>query len=387
MINAETDAVQSPKIGATATSAAPGGGYVSGTWVDGVARIAHTEPADPGNSVPAADPESFLHVRAYDKSGKLLADAGAALQIDRSIGSMTFMAPTPRGTARVELVDSGVVVDTRAVSRPPTLRLIAPGRGVHARKVLNVRWAASDPDKDELTASVEFSPDGKRNWRTIYYGKSTGSAKLPAELLRAGGRARVRVRVNDGFNAVEALSPAIRVDGTPPVAAILRPLARESLSAGARVVVEGQAHDDAGRRLRSRSLTWFAGRRRLGTGERLSVKLRAGQFRLRLVARDSHGRTSTVRRALRVAAIPLEIVKLSAPNVKHGAETTTLTVATSVPGTLTIRGHRFATGRRAKRHRITLPTSPKSGVIKLPAQIKAKSGRRVVKTTLIVLRG
>jgi hypothetical protein len=152
-------------------------------------------------------------------------------------------------------------------------------------------------------------------------------------------------------------------------------------------VLQGQAHDDAGKLLRGRSLTWYAGRRRLGTGAKLGAKLRAGRFQLRLVARDSHGRTSTVKRTVRVAAVPLEIVKLSAPNLKHGAKTTKVTVATSVPGTLTIRGHRFATGRRAKRYGITLPSSPKSGVLKLPVQVKAKSGGRVIKATLIVLRG
>jgi hypothetical protein len=99
------------------------------------------------------------------------------------------------------------------------------------------------------------------------------------------------------------------------------------------------------------------------------------------------GRTSTVKRTVRVVPAPLEIAKLSAPSVKHGVKTTTVTVATNVPGTLTVRGHRYATGTHSKRYKVALPSAPKDGVLSLPVTVTPKGGGHAVKTTLIVLRG
>src|SRR5262249_22714968 len=227
--------------------------------------------------------------------GKLLGDIGAHIDLNHNGGGGTFVAPVPAATRRVELVDGGEVVDARAAGTPPKLKLTAPKRGTHARKTLEVRWTATDPDSGDVTAAVDFSPGGNR-WERVYYGASTGRATLPAALLQASRQARVRVRVTDGFGAAEATSAPFRADGTPPRAQIVRPVGTERLQAGQRAVLVGQATDDAHRQLTGKRLRWFAGHRRLGTGARLTTRLPAGTVRLRMVAVDSHGRRATATR-------------------------------------------------------------------------------------------
>jgi hypothetical protein len=105
------------------------------------------------------------------------------------------------------------------------------------------------------------------------------------------------------------------------------------------------------------------------------------------VARDSLGRTRTVTRTVRVAPVPLEITGLKATDVKAGAKTTTVTVKTNVAGTLRIRGKNYAVTSRSRKIKVSLPASPKTGIISLPLQVKPKDGGRTVKGTLVVLRG
>src|SRR5205085_643727 len=115
------------------------------------------------NLPPAPDPDSPLKVRALDGGGKELAVAGAALQTTSgSAGTGTFAVGIPAGAAVVELLANGQVADRRAKSKPPKVRVLAPGAGRHVgRGALRIRWAASDPDKDALEARVAFSANGR----------------------------------------------------------------------------------------------------------------------------------------------------------------------------------------------------------------------------------
>lgn len=194
-----------------------------------------------------------------------------------------------------------------------------------------MRWRASAPAGPALTAQVEFSANGRSGWRILQTGADLGRASLPAELLQTATAARVRVRVSNGFDVTQATSGPLRVAGRPPSAVILRPDTGERIPSTARVALLGQGADETGRRLRGRSLTWMAGSRRLGTGERLQVRLPAGRYTLALVARDSHGRTTTVRRPLRVDPPALELRTLRATAVRVGARSAQPTISSDSP--------------------------------------------------------
>jgi hypothetical protein len=324
---------------------------------------------------PAAVPSSPLRLRALDAGGRVLADVGVALSASSEgpPDAGTFAGAVPAAAATIELVRNGAVLDRLVRSRPPRVALVSPRAGARARsgRPLTVRWRAGDPDSPAIEATVDYSPDAGRSWRSVQQGPSTGLARIPARYL-AGGRARVRVSVSDGFNEAAATSGVIRAQGVAPVVRIERPARREPVRARERTLLVGSALDDRSDALRGRSLTWFAGRRRLGTGERLTVVLPAGRVALRLVARDGRRLTGEARATLRVAPARLELDALVAPDrVRPAARSVAVRVRASAPARFRVAGRSFALGTTARRIVVPLPRRPRIGVLTIPYRLTA----------------
>jgi Concanavalin A-like lectin/glucanases superfamily len=371
---------------ATATRA--GQAYVSGLVGPHGAKIVRVVPADPQNNPPEPDPSSPLQVRVLDAGGRELGVIGAPIR-HSSQGSPagTFVVAIPSGAAAVELVASGQVLDRKERSRTPTVRVRSPRAGSRvrgaARSALTVRWTASDPDGDELDATVEYAANGRSGWRPIFKGLSTGSATLPGRFLERGSGARIRVRVNDGFNEAVARSGRFDAEGTPPVARIVLPQTPR-LPAPGRVELRGTAFDDRDQLLPGRALTWFAGKRRLGRGDHVRVRLRAGTVKLRLQARDRFGRVATAVRRVKVNPVQIQIRSFTAPaHVAKGARSMRVSVATSTAARLRARGRSFAVGPRTRTLTIPLPARPATGILKIKVSVTARGPRQRVLQDLI----
>jgi hypothetical protein len=291
------------------------------------------------------------------------------------------------GAASVELVSDAGVLDRRDRSRPPTVRVTAPGRGarVGPRGALAVRWTSSDPDGGALRATVEYAPNGSSAFRTVFQGPDRGATSIPGRFLEGAAGARVRVTVDDGFNEAGALSAPFFADGSAPAARIVVPAVGDALQAG-RVLLVGSARDDRRQRLRGGSLTWFAGARRLGSGERLRTSLGVGRVTLRLRARDARGRVSTASLRVRVAPVMLQVRTLSAPDrVRRGARTVPVRVATSLPASLRAGGRTFRVGPVARTLAVPLPARPVSGVLRVALRV-AVPGQRPLAGRVVVFR-
>jgi hypothetical protein len=110
------------------------------------------------------------------------------------------------------------------------------------------------------------------------------------------------------------------------------------------------AFDDRSAFLASRSLTWYAGRTRLGRGSVLAVTgLAPGLKRIRLVATDRFGRPGTASVLVRLQATSPQFLRLSVPrSLSRRASRLTLRVAATLPSILTIGGQRVALGRKSR---------------------------------------
>jgi hypothetical protein len=355
-------------------------------------NITRVVPPDGADRIPAPDPGAPLRLRSLSASGATLLEAGVTLvgsTDGEGIGGGAFVGAVAANAARVELLRGGTVLDSIERSKPPRVRIREPRAGANVRRGMVVRWSASDPERAPLDATVDFSADGGRRWSTVFQGPSRGRARLPRSVLPASRSARVRVTVNDGFVERTATSGRFRTAGSPPTVRIDRPARGERLSAGARVFVSGSGMDDRARPLRARALTWFAGRRRLGRGDHLAVRLPAGRVTLRLVARDARGRTSQTRQRVRVRPAPLRLVALDAPpRVGRRAKTVAVTLKTSAPATLRIADRRVRLGTRARRVAARLPARPKRGLLRLSYVIRLRGdvARGTLKGTLVILR-
>ncbi len=378
-------------VARAAQTGSAGTGYVVGTIGPDGARIDRVVPADGSFRPPPGDPDSTVRVRALNASGAAIADSGATVQrlTDHDGTTATFVARVPAGAAAVELARDGRVLDRRVRTQAPILKLLAPRRTLRVRRGgrLVVRWSATDPDGEALRAAVDYSADGGRSWTTLHSGDDSGLAVLAGHTLAASRRARVRVRVTDGFNEPAVASRPFRVDGSPPAPRIERPRRGETVPEGSRVVLRGSAIDDRRLPLAGRRLTWFAGRRPLGRGERLAVRLAPGRHVLRLVATDRLGRRATARTAVRVAAARLSITRLDyEARIAPDARRFTATISASAPATLRLRGRSFKVGTRARRITVTLPARPITGVVRLPVSLSARGRGRVTGVIGLVRR-
>ena len=367
--------------------------------VEGVARgealvITDISPQLP--SVGSVSPGSPFHLVARDAGGQTLADVSMRVDVAETHGSKTTFveADVPfYGAAAMARVKSVQIASGPDVSRQrtrsanaPVARFVQPRRGatVGRKRTATIRWSASDADRDVVTTYLDYSPDAGRHWRSIYSGTKRTSVKLRSSLLSRSRAARLRLRVNDGFNESTAISARFTALGAPPAVTIASPLARERVRQDAATYLSGSAVDDSLRTVRGTRLTWFVGKQRLGRGEKLSVTdLPAGRRVIRLVARDGFGRQGSASISVSIAAAkPRFLVLRAPPSVRRSARRVRLLVAATVRTTLRVGRQRFSIGR----HSNAVVVRVKPGRQPLSLQLRLAGGRLSTRSTLTIPR-
>jgi len=344
---------------------------------------------DEGQPTPSAP--GGLSLIARDAAGHPLASAGAfayPVHLDGAAPQLLIVGKVPaKGTRAVEVLQNGQVLAVdRASSAAPTASLVFPRRGnrVGGPRGAVIRWRSHDADGDPLKATIRYSPDDGRTWRTVFSGPDQGSATLPSSQLGASKRARIRLYVSDGFSEAIATSPRFLAIGAPPQVAITNPGRGLRASAGSALGLTGSAFDDAGVRLTGRSLTWRSGRVILGRGERaMTVALPAGKHVITLTARDRHGRSATA--SVRVTILPsVPIVRLLRVPHRTSRKATALTIriATLAPATMIVAGRTVLLGRDQRSIRV--PIRPGRKPLKLALVLR--SGRFTSRLTATVAR-
>jgi hypothetical protein len=349
-----------------------------------VSRVGPTERA----ATPLAPDAPFTLV-ARDADGHELARAG--VQADRlrdATGVLRLEGRvTAPGAASVAFEQAGATgpVASRVRSAHPPRAVLRAGRKIllgHGTAV-SVSWTASDADHDRLRSWLDFSADGGHTWRTVAGGLAA-RVVLPRRLFPATVAGRLRVRVSDGFEVATATSGPLRSSGTPPTVAIRAPQAHLRVAAGAPVVLDGSAWDDAGRPVSGTGLRWRDGRRLLGTGAQVTaVGLAPGRRTITLEAVDTRGRSARRGVSVLVTAVRPLFSVLGVPAfVRSTARTLALRVATTVPATLTAAGRRTPVGPVPRR--VVVPVRPGRAALRL--ELTLRSGTKVTKVVRIVHR-
>ena len=169
--------------------------------------------------------ESPFSIVTLDRQNAVLSTTRAAATSGHAEGGGAFNqlsadVPFSPQVGAVAVMQADAVLATRLRSAlPPTVRVTAPSRAATIKGRALVRWKAADADGDPLTATVAYSGDDGRTWRTIYSGPSRGRAALPGSYFASSRRARVLVRVSDGFDETGARSERFRARGVAPSSA------------------------------------------------------------------------------------------------------------------------------------------------------------------------
>ena len=373
---ARTQRVTAPTANATATANAdaplaatasvdPAQLSVTGFVTAGGIWIAHVGP-QVGAPLPRGSSADTFTLLARNASGKLLARVPMAAtsggHIDAPLPQLQIIqgarplvqisAEVPAaGVQSIDVASDGRVVASRTrPARAPRVRVLAPRAGAQVGDTRNVlvRWASSNPEHLVLNAMIDYSRDGGRTWRPIFVGPDSGRASLPRFYFTASRRARIRVRVSDGFNEADALSGVFTALGAPPQVTILTRIApRLRVPGDARIELTGRAVDQLAQVLSGRSLQWLDGSIVIGAGAAISAgPLPAGVNHIRLLARDPAGRSASATLTVTVDPVDVPFVKLDIPgSVSAGSRVLTFRGIAGIPATLRIGRHSYHIGR------------------------------------------
>jgi hypothetical protein len=294
--------------------------------------------------------------------------------------------PAPPGTRQVFLRHGNQIGTVwNASPNPPSVDLIRPRASTRAsRSSLVVRWQASDPDGGPLEATIEYSANGGKTWTGVYVGPESGRASIPRSMLTGSKRARVRVRLDDGFSEDVAKSKRFTVVPPRPKPRIAAPAGKVKIRADAPLDLRGDAIGAAGRRILGKRLRWFDDDHRLGRGSSLTVRsLGAGRHRITLKAVQS-GRTGRAHVRVKVRAVKPAFLRLHAPpKVSRRARSVRLRVASTVKATLRAGGERFHVSPHARR--VDVPID--RGKRKLRLRLKLHAGGMTTRRVLKIPRG
>jgi hypothetical protein len=261
------------------------------------------------------------------------------------------------GIESVEVLDNGVSIGSRKrPRRRPKVRALAPHRGavVGGRRRVAVKWRTVGASAKTSTASVDFSSDGGRTWQPVFIGPDRGRARIPGSYLAAAHRARVRVRVNDGFDEAVASSDIFTSLAAPPLVTIAKP--PKELPGDAVLQLTGQAFQAGPTALKGKRLRWFDGSLPLGSGTAvIAGPLPPGKNHIRLVARGASGPTAAASVNVKVTPARLPFLRLSIPKkAPRGAKKIVIKARSAVPTRLTVNRGKFKIGTKTKKLRVAI---------------------------------
>jgi len=243
------------------------------------------------------DSLSGYQIVFMDVDGNMLAtqelfDRSSSHQ-DMELFSFDVALVFPEETAVINIINpDGTTVASRTVSNAPTVTLVTPSENVGTLPI-EVRWEASDPDGDELTYTLLYSPDHGESWSVVSMDLKTTAVLLESYDGMSGSDAGMfRVMAMDGVNTATANSEAVVTvpDGAPTLT-FSSPSVNRVYPLNATITFAGSASDWEDGALNSDTITWASDvDGELGSGNQIMRNdLSAGLHEITLSATDSAG--------------------------------------------------------------------------------------------------
>jgi len=200
---------------------------------------------------------------------------------------------------RIKLRIGGKTIATQQISQHvPTIQLLTPeGGDLWKKGKMEIKWSAKDLDRDPLTFTVQYSPNGGGFWIPLGTGLTETSltidpSKIPGS-TKAG--AFIRVLASDGFNTGEGRNnEPFHVMGKPPKVSIDSPFAFQTFGASDLIPLKGHTFDLEDGKLPNSAFSWNFDGGQIGNGSAITaVRLGSGTHTIRLVVTDKDGMKGT----------------------------------------------------------------------------------------------
>jgi hypothetical protein len=133
---------------------------------------------------------------------------------------------------------------TREISRSqPVVKILAPNGGekFDNTDIINVKWQAHDPDGDNLTSSLMYSPNSGKSWIFIGTDNKNSGLNVTSQNLPGGDSALFRIITSDGVNtALDDSDGTFDVSFKTPSVHIISPINNSNYTAIDSIQLEGE---------------------------------------------------------------------------------------------------------------------------------------------------
>jgi len=186
-------------------------------------RTGHIEYANALTKVVVeAEPKNAnVVVRFVSSSGATIAQRQVTEQINTDIppnedqmAIADAVLPVSEGTARIELVYFGKVVDTLNVpARAPSFHTFQAKLAVATapESGIELQWQATHPDGAPMTYAVQVSEDNGQSWKTVALRLKEPAYTLRLEKAMSPRNILVRVVVNDGYHSITSSPQTVAI--------------------------------------------------------------------------------------------------------------------------------------------------------------------------------
>ncbi|UCD41604.1 MAG: hypothetical protein JSV69_13705, partial [Chloroflexota bacterium] len=206
------------------------------------------------------------------------------------------MVPYHPQTARIEIEGpggSGVLAGVESGMAVPSITVTSPNGGeVINGDVITVAWNASDPDGDELSFNVQYSPDNGASWDMVALNVKGTQVVIDRDNFQTSSQALIRVFASDGIHtSSDTSNSTFTIVNSPPVVEITQPTSNTFAILGQTVAFTAFGTDlDLGI-ISGDNLTWFSDiDGELGNGAQFSTaNLSVGQHTITVLVNDGDG--------------------------------------------------------------------------------------------------
>lgn len=166
-----------------------------------------------------------------------------------------------------------------------------------ASDTIELSWAATDNDSDDLRYTLFYSTDSGRTYWVWQMNTNATSVTIRADELEGSDTARFAVSVSDGLRTVFSAGEIFSIVGKPPTASIGSSGA--SISGRQSLVLTASGYDGGGGNLPSSAFSWHSSiDGDLGTGRYIVISgadLSPGEHEITMTATDRAGLQATDR--------------------------------------------------------------------------------------------
>ncbi len=265
--------------------------------------------------------EGPYSVRLLDEAGEILLEIFFDVVFEDVEGNplarvaFDFQIPEVEGMASIELMRAGAAIaELSRTPSPPEVFIVAPEPGAYLDEPFLVEWFGDDPDGDEVTYSLFYSPDQGVHWIPVAHGIQGDGLEVDPSILPGSEEALLRLIATDGLNTtISDMEYFFAVPNKPPLPIIREPQTNARFAPGQPIRFEASATDQEEESLPDSAFVWSLGGEAFGVGRAAEAFLPLGDHEVVLTVTDGEMETATatVNFSVQPAVLQLKVVEVT----------------------------------------------------------------------------